>query len=143
MERAAFDPYVKDRYQNQIDWYDKKAIQNRKRYKVSKTVIIVLSFSVPIVIALSYDFSRIVSIALSSIVAVLSAFVAAFKFYENWVNYRTTCESLISEKHCYDFGIGPYKGCGDREALFVDRIEGLISGEHTKWLALEEEGKKP
>lgn len=142
MQSGKFEDYLKERYRDQVNWYDRKSVWNQRMYKALKCTVIVLSFSVPIVVALSYDQSRAVAIALSSIVAVLTAFVAAFKFYENWVNYRTTCESLKREKYYFDFSLGAYGGCPDREALFVERIESLLSREHTTWLASKEEAGK-
>ncbi len=129
---AEFKHYLENRYKKQIEWYDSKSLQNQRLYKGFQTTVILLSFLTPIIIALSYDDSKIISIIVSSIVAILSTIIATFKFYENWVNYRTTCESLRKEEYYYNFEIGPYKG-EKKEELFVQRIEELISKEHSLW----------
>ena len=132
-----FEDYLTNRYQQQIDWYDSKSSSNQRTYKFFQVLVIVLSFSTPVIIALSYDSSKIIAIVISFLVAILSSVTATFKFYENWINYRTTCESLRKEKYYYDFGIGPYKGIADKKSLFVERVEDLISKEHTKWIDLQ------
>lgn len=46
-----------------------------------------------------------------------------FKFEENWINYRTTCETLKKEINFFNAGIDEYKDSQDREGLFVKRVE--------------------
>lgn len=137
MKSTDFQDYVNNRYKQQIEWYDSKSQKNQWIYKVLQIIIIILSFSTPVIIALSYDSSKIISILVSSMVAILSTTIATFKFYENWINYRTTCESLKKEKHYYDFHIGPYKEVTDKQSLFVERVEDLISKEHTIWITFQ------
>jgi len=67
-------------------------------------------------------------------VAILASAVRAFKFQENWINYRTTAETLKKEIHLYRAGAGEYARVPDREALFVERVESLISRENTTWV---------
>ena len=57
-----------------------------------------------------------------------------FKYQENWINYRTTCETLRKEIHYYNAGINDYEKSDDPMALFVRRVETFISRENTLWL---------
>ena len=77
---------------------------------------------------------RWIAIISSGIVAVGTALVKTFKYQENWINYRTTCETLRKEKHYYDAKLYDYRDAKDPEALFVERVEALISRENTLWL---------
>ena len=79
----------------------------------------------------------------SAIVAILTAGLKTFKYQENWINYRTTCETLRKEKHFYDAGLGAYATAADTEAIFVDRVESLISRENTLWLSTHKPETKP
>jgi len=69
-----------------------------------------------------------------------------FKFQENWINYRMTSETLKKEKHFYDTDLDDYDDSDDKEALFVERMEPLISRENYLWFTThrqkEEENKK-
>jgi len=61
---------------------------------------------------------------------------------QNWISYRSTCEALKHEKYLYLAVAGPYGNAENREkrtALLADRIEGLISQEHAKWVSAQEQ----
>ena len=79
------------------------------------------------------------SLITSVLVAILATSLKTFKFEENWVNYRTTCETLKKEIHFFNAGLDEYKDSQDREGLFVRRVEALISRENTLWLTTIEE----
>ena len=66
-----------------------------------------------------------------------------FKFQENWVNCRTIAEALTKEKYYYDAGALEYATVKDKEQLFVQRVEALISTESASWMAIgtKKEGK--
>jgi Protein of unknown function (DUF4231) len=56
-------------------------------------------------------------------------------YQRNWIKYRTTCETLRHEKFFYLGRVGPYDGL-DEEHLqkeLVNRVEALVSEEHTQW----------
>ena len=57
-----------------------------------------------------------------------------FKLQENWINYRTICETLRKEIHYYNAGIGEYEHTDNKKKMFVQRVEAIISRENTLWL---------
>ena len=61
--------------------------------------------------------------------------MAAFKIREKWINYRTAAENMRSEYWLYKTGSGPYSH-GDRQRIFVERIELLLSEETRAWRAV-------
>jgi hypothetical protein len=73
----------------------------------------------------------------SVIVVILTAALKTFKYQENWINYRTTCEALKKEKYLYDAGLSDYQLSDDREAQFVEKVEALLSRENTLWLSVQ------
>ena len=146
MDKADFDKYLEDRYRDQIDWYDREAIKNQGRYRIFQKAVIVLSAITPVLIATGFDQARWPAVAISAIVAILTSMLKAFKYQENWIDYRTTCETLRKEIHFYRARADAYKE-EDPESLFVQRVESLISRENTMWLlahrqAGKEEAKK-
>ena len=147
MDRVTFDKYLSDRYFAEISWYDVKSMRNQVWYRTLQWGLIVLSASTPVVIALaqrsnSLPWMKSLSLITSVLVAILSTSLKAFKFEENWINYRTTCETLKKEIHFFNAGIDEYKDNQDREGLFVKRVEALISRENTLWLTTVEEKEK-
>ncbi len=111
-------------------------MRNQIWYRTLQWSLIVLSASTPVVIALaqktdSTPWVKSLSLITSVLVAILATSLKTFKFEENWVNYRTTCETLKKEIHFFNAGLDEYKDSQDREGLFVRRVEALISRENT------------
>ena len=145
MEQETFAKYLEERYQNQIDWYDGKAASNQRVYRWMQWTLIALAAVTPILIELdlaSFGWFKWATLT-SAIVAILTAGMKTFKYQENWINYRTTCETLRKEKHYCDAGVGEYAEAENREALFVERVEDLISRENTLWVSAHRQKTKP
>jgi len=137
MDQETFRKYLVDRYEDQINWYGAKAGRNKRIYQWFQWGVIVLASILPVLIALpeeyQFEYHRLVTILVSVMLAIGTAAVKTFKFQENWTNYRTTSEALRKEKYFYDAVVGSYGSANDREALFVERVESIISGENTVW----------
>lgn len=144
MNQEDFQKYLKERYEDQINWYDKKSVWSQKMYKRFQGAVIVLSAITPILVAIGVDEARWPAVVISALVAIGTTSLKTFKYQENWINYRTTCETLRKEIHFYKAGVSDYKDTGDAEALFIERVEALISRENTMWLTthLPKEEKK-
>jgi hypothetical protein len=137
MTNEEFEKYLKERYQNQVDWYDRKATKYKKLYNFFQAVVIVLALITPVVIALA-DFGfwlRWIAIAISALVAIGTSVMKTFRYQEIWITYRTTCETLKKEIHFYRWQLGEYDTASNAMQLFVDRVESLLSQENTRWLS--------
>lgn len=138
MAEIEFETYLKDRYDDQVDWYNGKAVTNQAIYRRMQWATLVLAAITPVLIELRLEsWLAHVPAVIAALVAILTAGLKAFKFEEHWINYRTTCETLRKEKHFYDWGLEGYdiaKDPKEKQALFVERVENLISRENTLWL---------
>lgn len=134
MNEKDFQNYLEKRYEDQVKWYDNKAILNQKIYKRFQWLVIILSALTPILIAVEEIFHW-PAIIIAAIVAILTTALKTFRYQEHWLNYRTTCETLKKEKVFYDAQAGPYRDAEDRDITFVERVEALISQENTTWLS--------
>lgn len=143
MEQEKFSEYLKDRYEDQIGWYDRKAADNQRIFKWLQWAVIVLAAITPILIELKLAglFGHVPTLT-SAIVAILTAGLSTFKYQEHWINYRTTCEALRKEKHFYDAELGDYRTADDKAGLFVGRVENLISRENTMWVSTQKTESK-
>jgi len=147
MDTESFQKYLKERYYDQINWYDTKSMQNQKWYKRFQWAIIILSAITPVLITLDWRLPSNsvlgwIPIITSVLVAISAAALKTFQYQEQWLNYRTTCETLRKEIQYYDAGIDEYAVVSDREALFVERVENLISRENTLWVHIRKEQNK-
>lgn len=137
------DEYLNDRLNDQIDWYDKKSQTNQKWFKKLRLLEIIAAAVIPFLAGIGPKipfYSGIIG-CLGVIIAVSAGLSALYKYHENWIEYRTTSETLKHEKFLFQAKCSPY----DNDEAFcklVQRVEGLISKENTQWSRYVEETKK-
>jgi len=136
MDEREFQKFMKERYEDQLEWYENKAKKNKQIYISLQFILIVFSIVVPIVIVINYILTtstvlQWITIVMSIVVAILVSSLKTFNFQENWVRYRTTAENLKKELIFFRAQTGPYVNTQDIESLFVQRVESLISQRHT------------
>ena len=147
MDKEKFDVYLKERYYDQINWYDRKSLTNKKWYERLQFALIIFSALTPVLIAISMQPSieswwlRWSPIITSVIVSMLTGVIKTFKFQENLLNYRTICETLRKEIHFFEADIGDYKDVENKYALFIEKVENLISRENTLWTNIVKDDK--
>jgi Protein of unknown function (DUF4231) len=126
-----------ERLEDQIRWYDRKSAENQRRFKIVKAIQLLAAAAIPVVATL--DAPAAIPAALGAAIVVLEGFLQLNQYQPNWSAYRSTCEALKHEKYLFLAQAGPYRGSEDGRALLADRIEGLISQEHAKWVSAREE----
>ena len=136
MEEEVFEKYLKERYECQVKWYDKRSSQNKWYSQVFQWTAIIISASIPVLVASMSDW-KWPAIVLAIVLAIATAALKTFKFEENWISYRTVAETLKKEKYYYDARATEYATAEDRKRLFVERVEALISSENTLWMAIQ------
>ncbi len=134
MDQAQFDSYLKDRYEDQTQWYDSKSQSAKKVYRILQWSSIVLSALTPILILLQSEYGNLLPVVCAVTVAIITSALKIFRYQELWIDYRTTCETLKKEIYLYQAGVDQYSTADDKESLFVQRVESLISRENTLWL---------
>ena len=108
-------PSLWQRLEGQIAWYDRKATVNQRAYKWSKVAIIVLAISLPILAEYGHvgELERapafLVGLAAGAIL-LLEGLQHLYKWQENWILYRATCEGLRHEQHLFFEKAGPMPG---------------------------------
>jgi hypothetical protein len=129
------------RLEDQISWYDKKSGGAQRNYKLTKYFTLAASAAIPI-LAL-YELNEVVAVIGASI-ALFEGINQVNQWQHNWITYRATCEALRHEKYTYLERADPYDIDDDVSArkLLVERIESLISTEHSKWIAVQDEAAK-
>ena len=139
MKKGEFNKYLKERYNDQVSWYDGRAILYKKLNYVFQIPTIFIAAIIPIFAVLE---NKWVTVTLSAILAIFVGIANFGKFEEKWHNYRTACETLKKELYYYKSRIGEYRDTEEPEELFIQRVESVISREHTRWLTIEKSKKK-
>jgi hypothetical protein len=137
------DPII-DRLEDQIDWYDRKSKANMRAFKRIKMAEITAAAVIPFLAVSHIPYSAIATGALGVIITVFEGMLQLNQFHENWITYRSTCESLKHEKYMFLARAAPYSNATDaeRRAILADRIESTVSQEHAKWASLQDQAAK-
>jgi hypothetical protein len=132
MNQKEFEEYFNNRYTKAVKWYDTKSIWNKRVYYAVQFSIIILAAITPILAILELKWPTTIT---ASLVAIATGIIKFMKLEENWINYRTMCETLKKEPYLMKAELSDYGICHDKHKVFVDRVESLISREHTLWLS--------
>ncbi|UQD53811.1 DUF4231 domain-containing protein [Bacillus methanolicus] len=131
------ETYIQERLEDQINWYDKKSMHSQRLYKRLKGIVTILSASIPLFVGLITEFkfwATIVSIIGVTITAI-EGWLSLTKYHENWIEYRSICETLKHEKYMYLTKTGVYETENSFKVL-VERVESIISKENVNWANL-------
>jgi len=135
---------TQDRLEDQIGWYDRKSRTAQRRYKILKLAQVIIAGLIPLVAVFPIPEPQFkwVTAILGLLVLIIEAVQQLNQDQQNWTAYRSACEALKHEKYLHLASAGPYadaKNSEKRLALLADRIEGLISQEHAKWVSAQEQ----
>jgi hypothetical protein len=133
---------IMERLEDQIAWYDRKSMTNQQVFKQIKTVEIAAAAIIPFLAALSLPRVMWVTGGLGVLITVLEGMLQLNQYQQNWIAYRSTCESLKHEKYVYLGKASPYASAVDPHALLAERIESLVSQEHAKWASVRQQEPK-
>lgn len=128
------EEYLSERLNEQIDWYNEKSFLNQKWFKRLRLLEIVLATIIPFIAGIGnvIPYHSIIIGALGVIIAISAGLSALYKYHENWLEYRTTAETLKHEKYLFQTKCSPYNN-DDAFCKLVQRTERLISKENSKW----------
>jgi hypothetical protein len=137
MDEAKFETYLRERYGKEIEWYDTCSARNKRLYVLFQWSVIILSALIPVLTVALDQKKMYITAGLGVLLAIGTAGLKTFKFQENWINYRTIAEALKKERYYYDAGLSGYRQADDPQALFVERVEALISQENSLWVTVQ------
>jgi hypothetical protein len=129
-----FEKYLGDRYEVEIKYYEDRAARYKTFYNLFQWAVIILSAGVPPLAAIIPEQGKAVTIVVSVILAIGTTALKTFKLQENWLGFRAVAETLKKEKHFFAAGLEGYNDLETKQSLFVERVESLISREHSIWI---------
>lgn len=139
------EDYIKNRVDDQIEWYDKKSGKAQNWYKLIQIIEIISAATIPVLVPyiLPGNMPSLLVAALGALITVLETLCRLFKFHENWIQYRTTAELLKYHKFLFQTQSAPYNTKEESvENVFVRNIESIISSENNTWKALQTNSKQ-
>ena len=134
--------YIEKRLDPQINWYDKKSMEAQKAYKIFQITEIVLASIIPLLTGYSnvhFSIPIIVGI-FGAVIAIIESLTKLYKFHENWIQYRSTCELLKYQKYLYLTNSSPYNEEEETKGnIFIRNVESIISSENNQWKTINSE----
>ncbi|OQY02216.1 MAG: hypothetical protein B6I26_01325 [Desulfobacteraceae bacterium 4572_130] len=131
------EKYINERLEKQILWYSKESRFNQKFHKLLRLTEIIFAALIPFLAGMvgKIPYSTWIIGGLGVVIAVCAGASSVWKFHENWIQYRTSAETLKHEKYLYLTKSYPYNEENQENAFnyFVKRVENLISKENTQW----------
>ncbi|EOU1755917.1 DUF4231 domain-containing protein [Clostridium perfringens] len=132
-----------------LEWNIKKATKYKFLFYLLSIIIIILNASIPIINQIN-GYEILITI-ISSIVLALTSIISLINFKDTWHRYRYTAEAIKGECMRFNCRTIEYRD-ENRDTVFLERIERLISAERELWIesrfnkksvdAKEEKGKK-
>jgi uncharacterized protein DUF4231 len=129
------EDYVEQRINDQISWYDRRSITNKRWFKRLRFAEIVVAATIPFLSGFA-DKALAIKIAIGALgvfVAVIASLLGLLQLQVHWIEYRATAESLKKEKFLFLTQTDPYNK-DDAFHLLVQRVEALLSKESTDWV---------
>ena len=132
-QKMGVDGYLKERVDDQIEWYDVKSSRARCLYLCFRVAEIFMAALIPIVLHfVEGDSARKFAALFGVAIVAINGILGLWKWHDLWKNYRTTCETLKHHRYLFTTQCAPYDG-EDRFCLFVNNIERVISEENSDW----------
>jgi hypothetical protein len=126
-----------NRVEDQIKWYDRRSRHNQALFKWLKVITLISGALIPVFSAA--EWGRVYAGSLGVLIVMVEGLQQLNQYQANWIAYRSTCEGLKHEKFLYAAKAGPYSTSQTPSALLAERVEGLVSQEHAKWLSSQEQ----
>lgn len=152
METKEFDLYMKERVDDQLNYFDSNAIRNQRAYRRLKLTAISCNVLTTMTIALAFTVPEDYKVAMGILALILSTVVLAtyqFEEFQNygakWEKFRLVAEQLKSEKYMFLNKAGHYSDFDENKKRqhFVETVEGIIRGTDIAYFSLMvEPGKR-
>ena len=137
MDESAIKRYLAEDYAKALKFYDDRARSSKTVYRAFSIYLIVASAVLTPLVALAPDQDcwRIITAALSATLVIATGMLAHLKSHENWLSYRASWDALERERRLFETASGPYRSVPDKAALFVERVEVVLTKEGADFFA--------
>lgn len=128
------EEYIKERLDDQINWYSDKSVSNQRKHKVWQVIKIIAALLVTILSLLANEFDKMIYVigVMGAFIVFIESYIQIYDFKKLWVQYRMTSERLKREKLLFQTKSEPYN-IEDSFHLLVQRCESIMKTETQSW----------
>ena len=145
------EAYINERLVAQMNWYDKKSSENKRKYKNIKRSESVIAALIPVVITFSTIrvidengldiYFQIIAALAGVALVIMNSFLELDEHHKLWKEYRVTCEMMRHERYMYMTRSEPYDEA-DAFPRLVEKIEAILNSETQRWKQIDKKADK-
>lgn len=133
--------YICDRVMDEMNFYEQRSNEYKKKYNFWMTVSIIISLLIPVVsiFADAGLFMKAIIALLGGGTAAITAYLRLHNYLELWGIYRNNREYLFSVLYSYFTATGIFRKLSnqsDRDELLIETCEGCFKSENKQWREL-------
>ena len=131
-----------------LTWYHEKAQHNRRAYHRFRSLGSLLPGIITLLSLLSLHIGDsiigTIMAAISILITLINHRMEHYRYYENWIRYRSAAEQLKREAQLFLTGCEPYSGNGEEsdQRRFMKTIETITLRELATWENLQSENQR-
>ncbi|WP_338792124.1 DUF4231 domain-containing protein [Bernardetia sp. MNP-M8] len=155
LERTIFyendEEYINERLIDQMNWYDRKSSENKKKYKRIKRAEAIIAALIPVVITFGAFkivqendlgvYLQVVAALAGVALVIMNSFLELDEHHKLWKEYRVTCEMMRHERYMYMTRSEPYDEA-DAFPRLVEKIEAILNSETQRWKQIDKKTDK-
>jgi hypothetical protein len=128
------EEYIKERLDDQINWYSGKSMSNQRKHKVWQVIKIIAALLVTTLSLLVNKYSAMVYVigVMGAFIVFIESYITIYDFKKLWIQYRMASEKLKREKLLFQTASQPY-AIEDPFQLLVQRCEAIMQNETQTW----------
>ena len=128
------EEYLKERLDDQINWYSVKSVSNQTKHKYWQVIKIIAALLITTLSLFVNKYPVMVYVigVMGAFIVFIESYIRIYDFKKLWVQYRMTSERLKREKLLFQTKSEPYN-IEDPFQLLVQRGEAIMQNETQTW----------
>ncbi|MFE5811797.1 DUF4231 domain-containing protein [Streptomyces sp. NPDC056479] len=117
------------------DWYRGAAIRARRYFRLTETLLLLVSASIPVSAVISSR-NAVVPAILGGVVVVITGLRSVFHWQDDYLRFSEAREAVEAERRLYYTGAGPYADPATRDQALTASVTRIEQRETGAWVQL-------
>lgn len=117
------------------DWYHRAAIRARRNFRLTETLLLLVSASIPVSAVISPGTAEVPAI-LGGIVVVITGLRSVFHWQDDYLRFSEAREAVEAERRLYYTGAEPYADPETRDRMLAANVTRVEQREMGTWIQL-------
>ncbi|MEU8749114.1 DUF4231 domain-containing protein [Streptomyces chartreusis] len=117
------------------DWYQGAAVRARRNFRLSETLLLLISAAIP-VSAVLWSKNAEIPAVLGGIVVVITGLRSVFHWQDDYLRFTEAREAVEAERRLYNTGAEPYADPATRDQALAAAVTRIEQREMGTWVQL-------